>query len=33
EVLWINPNKLEVIDNLYGNLSDHLALKANFSWD
>ena len=33
EVLWINPNNLEVIDKLYGNLSDHLALKANFSWD
>lgn len=32
EVLWINPNKLEVIEKLHGNLSDHLALKARFQW-
>lgn len=32
EVLWINPNKLAVIEKLKGNLSDHLAVKAKFSW-
>lgn len=32
EVLWINPNKMKVIEKLNGNLSDHLALKARFVW-
>lgn len=32
EVLWINPNQIEVIEKLHGNLSDHLALKARFVW-
>jgi endonuclease/exonuclease/phosphatase family metal-dependent hydrolase len=32
KVLWINPNKLAVIEKLNGNLSDHLALSASFVW-
>lgn len=32
EVLWINPNKAKVIEKLNGNLSDHLALTASFTW-
>lgn len=32
EVLWINPNKLVVIEKLNKNLSDHLALRASFVW-
>jgi endonuclease/exonuclease/phosphatase family metal-dependent hydrolase len=32
EVLRINPNKLKVIHILNGNLSDHLALFASFTW-
>jgi endonuclease/exonuclease/phosphatase family metal-dependent hydrolase len=31
-VLWINPNKYPVIEKLNGNLSDHLAIQATFSW-
>lgn len=32
EILWINPNKIKVIDKLNNNLSDHLAVSVSFAW-